>query len=348
MTLKRRELLRALAVVPALTGLGIAAAGATVRDGAIVRPRRLRPGMTVGLVSPASNVSDDESIRAALEWVESLGFRVKPGAHLFARTQYLAGSDRDRADDLNAMFADPGVDAIVCLRGGYGCSRLLPLLDYGTIAAHPKVLLGYSDISALLNAIHLRTGLITFHGPMAAENLTDYSYGAFRDTLLAPRAPQALAAPPPFASAPGRVERDNRITSIAAGTAEGRLVGGNLSLVCHLLGTPFEPDFTGRILFLEDVEEAPYSIDRLLTQLWLAGKLQQVAGIAFGKFTETAQDNTFSVEQVLRQRCGDLGIPVLRGLMIGHVEQQAVLPIGARARLDADAGTLTLLETAVS
>ena len=304
--------------------------------------------MTVGLVTPASNLAENEDVRAAMELVRSLGFDVKPAPNLFRRTQYLAGTDAERAADLNAMFADPEVDAIFCVRGGYGSGRLLPLLDYDRIAAHPKIVMGYSDITAVLNAIQGRTGMLTFHGPMAGLNFTPYTYGEFRKVLMAPTTTTRIAAAPPFESAPGVVERDNRLTPIVGGRAEGRLVGGNLALLVTLLGTPFEPDFDGSILFLEDVDEPPYSIDRMLTHLWLAGALQRCAGIAFGKFTDAEDDdNSFSVEEVLRDRCEPLGIPTLRGLMIGHVDDQTVVPVGARARLDVDAGTLTLLEAAV-
>ena len=339
----RRSLIKTMAVMPLVAGVAGAAA---VEARPIIRPRRLRKGMTVGLVSPASNVPEDEDIAFARDVVTSLGFQVKPAKHLYQRNQYLAGTDQQRADDLNAMFADRQVDAIFCLRGGYGSSRLLPLLDYEHIAANPKVLMGYSDITALHCAIHQRTGMVTFHGPVAGDNFSDYSYDQFKRTLMSVKKGQTLAAPPVFDDpAPGRVEKDNRITLIRGGVAQGPLIGGNLSLVCHLMGTPYQPDFGGRILFLEDVHEAPYRVDRMLTQLKLAGVLEQVAGIAFGKFTEAETTrNTFSMEQVLRERTADLEVPVIRGLMIGHVEDQAVIPVGALASLDADKGKLTLLD----
>lgn len=344
----RRSLIKAMAVMP--LAAGIVPAPAAAGAGPVLRPGRLRKGMTVGLVSPASNVAEDEDIAFAMDVVRSLGFEVKPARHLYQRTQYLAGTDQQRADDLNAMFADSEVDAIFCLRGGYGSSRLLPLLDYEVIAANPKVLMGYSDITALHCAISQRTGLVTFHGPIAGDNFTEYSYAQFRQTLMNGKAGQHLAAPPPFEDpGPGRVEKENRLTVLHPGAAEGPLLGGNLSLVSHLMGTPWEPDFSGRILFLEDVHEAPYRVDRMLTQLRLAGALGRVAGIAFGKFTEAeTSNNSFSMEQVLRERTAGLGVPVIRGLMIGHVEDQAVIPVGATARLDAASATLTLLEPAVS
>jgi len=315
----------------------------------VIKPKRLRPGMTIGLVTPASNAPEDENLRAAIDLVRSLGFSVKPATNLFSRTQYLAGTDKQRADDLNGMFADPEVDAIFCVRGGYGSGRLLRYLDYGTIAANPKIIMGYSDITAILSAIHLRTSLVTFHGPMAGDNFSDYSYAQYRKVLVEPTASVRIGEPPEFVTRPGVVERENRLTPIVAGAAEGHLVGGNLSLLVTLLGTPFEPNFEGGILFLEDIDEPPYSVDRMLTHLWMAGKLEQVAGIVLGKFTDDDYDsNTFSMEQVLRDRLEPLGIPAIRGVMIGHIEDKTVVPLGIRARLDVDAGTLTLLEAAVS
>ena len=183
---------------------------------------------------------------------------------------------------------------------------------------------------------------------MAFENFTDYTFEQFEKVLQNPQKMVDLGEPPNFESGPGRVERENRITMISSGIAEGRLVGGNLSLLVTLLGTEYEPDFDGAILFLEDVYEPPYSIDRMLTHLWLTGKLEQVAGIAFGKFTNASYgSNTFSVEEVIRARCENLGIPVVKGLMIGHTQDQTVVPLGLIARLDADERKLTLLEMAV-
>ena len=328
------------------------AAPATAAGGARrmrpVLPARLEPGMTLGLLMPGSPVPEDEDIRAAVDRVRSLGFQAKTGPNVGRRDQYLAGSDAERAADLNSLIADPEVDALFCIRGGYGSARILPLIDYEAISARPKVILGYSDITAILNAVHVRTGLVTFHGPVAAANFTDYAWGEFRKVLMTPEAPVGIGAAPPFEGGPGVIDIDNRTTRIHGGRAEGRLVGGNLTLLAHLMGTPFEPDFAGAILFIEDVGESPYRIDRMLSHLWLAGRLQQVAGIVFGKFTQADADgNSFSVEHVLRDRCEPLGIPVLRGLMIGHVPDQTVVPIGIRAALDADAGTLTLLEPAV-
>ena len=193
--------------------------------------------------------------------------------------------------------------------------------------------MGYSDITAILNAIHVKTGMITYHGPIAGDNFSSYTYEQFQRLLIEPRQVTRIAEPPAFEQQPGVVERENRLTPIVPGQAEGTLIGGNLSLLVTLLGTPYEPDFDGAILFMEDVSEPPYSVDRMLTHLWLTGHLERTAGIVFGKFTDDGYDsNTLSMEQVLRERCEPLGIPTLRGAMIGHIEDQTVVPIGVRAR----------------
>ena len=349
MPLSRRQLLQLSASLGALTAsAGLPSDSFAAQAGAVIKPARLRTGMTVGLVTPASNVPEDEDLLAAMDLVRSLGFEAKAATNLRSRKQYLAGSDTQRADDLNAMFEDPDVDAIFCVRGGYGSGRLLRDLDYDMIASNPKILMGYSDITAILNAIHVRTGLLTMHGPIAGDNFSEYTYDQYRRVLVEPGQTTQIGEAPPFQSSPGVVERTNRLTPIVGGSAEGKLVGGNLSLMVTLMGTPYEPDFDGAILFLEDVSEPPYAVDRMLTHLWLTGKLEQVAGIAFGKFTDDGYNsNTLSMEQVLRDRCEPMGIPTLRGLMIGHVEDMTIVPVGAQARLDADAGTLTLLEQAV-
>ena len=222
------------------------------------------------------------------------------------------------------------------------------LEDYDLIADNPKILMGFSDITGILTAIHHKTGMVGFHGSILRQSFSEYTLSEFKKVVVHPTSRTSIAAPPPFETGEGRVNAANRMTRIAGGTARGPLLGGNLSLICSLMGTEYEPDFRGRILFLEDVNEAPYRIDRMLTQLRLADKLNQVAGIAFGKFTKTETDgNSFSIEEVLKDRCSDLGIPVVRGFMIGHVADRTVVPIGIEAELNADDATLTLLDTAV-
>jgi muramoyltetrapeptide carboxypeptidase len=311
----------------------------------------LSPGQTVGLIAPSSAPNEPEDIRFAIETLESLGFRVRPGAHLFDRSGYLAGADADRAADLNAMFADDSIDAVWCVRGGYGASRLLPMLDYDRMRRTPKALIGFSDITALHMAIHSQVGLVSFHGPVAWRAFTPYSLGELRRVLFEPTVPTRLGGPPPFEPREGHVERENRVTTLVSGKARGRLLGGNLCLMAHVTGTPYAPDLRGAILFLEDVDEPYYRIDRFMTQLWLSGNLDGVAGVAFGKFTRCQPSPSFVqnrvLEDILAERCQALGVPAVAGLMIGHIDDQTTLPIGCLAELDADARTLTLLEPGV-
>jgi muramoyltetrapeptide carboxypeptidase len=315
---------------------------------AVLKPPRLEPGMTVGLIAPAGASGNREEVRYGIDVLRSLGYRVKPGEHVYARTQYLAGSDRQRADDVNAMFADPDVQAIFTLRGGYGTMRTLPYLDYGLIAKNPKIVIGYSDISGLLFGLHARTGLVGFHGPCATSTFSEYTLAEYRKVIEAPQPRTVVAAPPEVDYPRGRAERKNRITTFVGGRARGPLIGGNLSLLSPLIGSPYAPDLRGAVLFLEDVNEAFYRIDRMLTHLLLAGKLQQLAGIVLGKFTKIpVEGNSFNLEEITEQLLTPLGIPVVRGLMVGHIEDKATLPLGIEAELDADAGTLTLLEPAV-
>ena len=315
-----------------------------------MKPNALTPGQTIGLVAPSSPSRDDDDVRMAVEILESLGFNVKESANLYRRHGYLAGSDAERAADLNAMFGDDTVDAIFAMHGGYGASRILPLLDCECIRANPKVLLGFSDITALLNGIFVQTGLITFHGKVAAGNFTDYALAEFKKVLMADSTSTTIGVPPPFDAKEGRIDRENRLVRMALGKAQGQLIGGNLTLLSHLIGTPYIPDFEWKLLFLEDVGESVYRIDRMLTQLLLAGKLQQVAGIVLGKFTDCeplySSGCSLSLTEVLVDRCGQLGVPVLRGMMIGHIDEQTVVPVGCLAELDVDAGMLTLLESA--
>lgn len=318
----------------------------------ILNPPVLRPGDTVGMVAPASNVYEPEEIQIAKETMELYGFKVVLSKHIEAQNGYLAGSDAQRAEDLNEMFRRPDIRGIVTFSGGYGCSRILPLLDYAQIRRSPKVVVGHSDITALLIGIHQKTGLITFHGSSGLTGVGDYAMEHFRRAIMSTQAIGNVADPPK--PDPGTVERNNRVITIVPGRATGQLIGGNLTLVTNLIGTPYEPDTRGKILFLEDIGEEPYRIDRMLTQLWLAGKLQDAAGIALGRFVDCYPKEfrpsffqTISLENVLRDRFEPLGKPTLYNLMFGHVRENAVLPIGATATLNASAKTLVINENAV-
>ncbi len=348
----RRTLVKSLLAAGAVAGaMGSLAAAdkATEKPGALVKPARLEPGMTVGLIAPAGASNNRQQVYHAIDVLKSLGYRVKEGEHLYARTQYLAGPDKDRAADVNRMFADPEVDGIFTLHGGYGTMRILPYLDYAMIRQNPKVIIGYSDITGLLLGLYARAGLVGFHGPCAVSTFSEYTLAEYKKVVVNPTQTTVIGSPPVVEYPEGQAERSNRIMTFAGGKGRGRLVGGNLSLLSPLIGTPYEPDFQDAILFLEDVNEAYYRLDRMLTHLLLAGKLDQVSGIALGKFTKIPEEgNSFNLEEIIEQLLVPLGIPVVRGFMIGHVADKTTVPIGIQAELDGDKGTLTLLEPAVT
>jgi muramoyltetrapeptide carboxypeptidase len=338
----RRKFARLVSLATAAATMAPARA-ATARR--IVKPKRLSPGDTVGLVLPASATIEGDDIALAKEQLEAIGFKVVVGPHAFDRHGYFAGRDRDRADDVNRMFADDAIAGVVCFTGGWGAPRVLPYLDYDLIAKKPKVLIGYSDITALLNAIHQRTGLVTFHGPVGGSVFEPYSLENFRKVVMTPE-PAGVLAPPPKKPM-DLVDRSNRVLRLAPGKASGRLVGGNLTLLAALMGTPYEIETDGAILFTEDIREEIYSVDRMLTQLAQGGKFARMAGFAFGRCTD-CKATAFSLEDVLRDRFGSGPAPAISGLSFGHIEQKLTLPIGVLATLDADAGTLRLDEAAVA
>ena len=312
----------------------------------VITPKRLTAGDTVGLVLPATAASEADEIQFAKEQLEAIGFKVVIGPHAFDKWGYFAGRDRDRADDINRMFADDKVAGVVCYTGGWGSPRVLPFLDYDLIRSKPKVLIGYSDITALLNAVHKRTGLITFHGPVGGSTFEPYTLENFRRVVMT--AEPAGVLPSPAKKPNERVDRTNRVLRLTNGKATGRLIGGNLTMIATLMGTPFQPETAGAIFFLEDVHEEPYRIDRMLTQLSLGGMFDHVAGIVFGRCSDCGiKGPSFSLEEILHDRFGSLPVPAISGLSFGHIEQKLVLPIGAKATLDADAGTLRIDEAAV-
>ena len=317
---------------------------------ALIKPPRLQKGDTIALLTPASGPFEASTIQKTRWRLENLGFRVKLGKHIREHYGYLAGSDRDRAEDLHDMFRDSSVRAIMALRGGYGSARLLNHLDFDLIRRHPKILIGYSDITSLLLMIVKLSGLVCFHGPVGVSDFTEYTLKYFWAVLGNPEPVGAIEYPPPD----DPLLPANQTWAIHGGRATGELVGGNLTLVCASLGTPFEIDTENRILFLEEVGEEPYSIDRMLTQLDQAGKLDAAAGIVLGKCHncgprkfEPAFNRTLSVEEVYRDRLGHLKKPILVGLPIGHISDKITVPLGVRATVDADRRILSLDEAAV-
>ena len=340
----RRDFVRLASLATAATTLAAATPKAARR--ATVKPKALVPGDTVGLVLPATAAGAMDEIAFSKEQMEAIGFKVVLGKHVYDRWGYFAGRDRDRAADINAFFADDAIAGVVCHTGGWGSPRVLPYLDYDLIARKPKVLIGFSDITALLNAVHQRTGLVTFHGPVGGSTFEPYTLENFKRVVMTAN-PAGLLAPPP--KKPNElIDRTNRVVKLAPGKGSGRLAGGNLTMIASTMGTPYELDTVGAIVFLEDTHEEPYRIDRMLTQLALGGKFDGIAGVIWGRCTDCdAKGTTFSIEEILRDRFTSLGIPALAGFSFGHIEMKLTLPIGAMASIDGDAGTLSIDEAAV-
>lgn len=315
----------------------------------LLKPERLQPGDVIGIAAPASPPPDPKAVDRAVAQVERLGFKPKLARHVRARQGYLAGGDRDRAADLMALFTDRTVKGIICLRGGYGTARLAGLLDYGAIRRHPKVFAGYSDITLLHCLLATQANLVSFHSPMLNEGLGSARFPAFSNDSFLRNVCEARASGSICAG------YDRKTVSILRrGVVEGRLMGGNLSVLATILGTPFQPQFKNRILFLEDVGEKPYRMDRLLTHLLNAGLLQKVAGVAVGVNHDCEDPGAVkgdeyrqSSAEVLQERLAPLGVPVVTGLPFGHQPINATIPIGVRARLDANRGDLIITEPAV-
>jgi muramoyltetrapeptide carboxypeptidase len=314
-----------------------------------IRPPHLGPGSRVALVAPAGPLLERDDLTRGMELCRALGYEPVLAPHAGRREGYLAGTDEQRLADLNQALADPAIDAVWCLRGGYGITRILDRVDFATLAGRPKAVIGYSDITALILALHHATGLVSFHAPMARTPLTPFGREHFERVLGRAAAAGRLGRLPPPAGV--LVPRTNRIVSLRGGTAEGPLVGGNLTLLTCLLGTRHRPSLEGAILFLEDVGEDLYRVDRMLAHLRMAGALDHLAGVIIGQFTDMRRgtsDGALGFDEVLLSYFAPLGIPAAMGFPIGHVDDQWTLPIGIRARLDATAGEVEVLETAVA
>ena len=341
----RRDFIGAAALAGMLPLLGTgSAAAAQTRSGGRLLPVPLVRGDTIGLVSPSSATDDSFNLQLAREAMEAFGFKVKAGPHLGSRHGYLAGTDAERAGDLNAMFADPSVKAIVCTRGGSGAARLLPLLDYDAIRRNPKVLLGYSDITALHCALQAKTGLVTFHGQIGSGSWNAFNADQFRRVFFER---ELMDYRNKVEAGDELVPRRNRTITIRGGKVSGELVGGNLTVLAALAGSPYLPDFRGKILFLEDVGEAPYRVDRMLSTLKLMGALDKISGFIFGECTDCKPGDGYgslTLEQIFDDYIRPLKIPAYRGAMIGHIREQFIVPVGGKVELDADAGTFRLLE----
>ncbi|HEY7637752.1 MAG TPA: LD-carboxypeptidase [Gemmatimonadales bacterium] len=315
----------------------------------LVRPPRLTRGSRVALVAPAGPVLErDDLIRAEL-LCRALDYEPVMGSHAGNRYGYLAGSDDQRLGDLNAALQDPSIDAVWCLRGGYGATRILDRVDFEALARRPKPLIGYSDITALLNAGVRLAKVVTFHGPVARASMPAFSRWHFERVLACAEPAGRLGRIPDRPDV--LIPQENRIVPLRPGIAEGPLVGGNLSLLQCLIGTPWFPRLEGAILFLEDVGEDLYRVDRMLAHLRAIGALAGLAGIVVGRFTELKRhtgDGALGFDEVVSSYLLPLAIPVAYGFPVGHIPDQWTLPLGVRARLDAGAGEVEILEAAVA
>jgi muramoyltetrapeptide carboxypeptidase len=315
-----------------------------------IKPKRLSAGDTVALVAPASATFQTVELAVARESLEALGLKVKVGGHLLDRHGYLAGKDKDRAGDINAFFADPAIRAVLPIRGGWGSSRLLPYLDYDLIRRNPKVILGFSDITALLLGIHARTGLVTFHGANGLGRWDAWSVDYLKRVLFEGQ-PVTMENKRELSDRNSLTPIEHRVQTITPGTARGRMLGGNLTVLTAIIGSPYLPDWNGAILFCEDVGEDPYRIDRMLTQLKLANVLTRIRGFVFGTCSECEPGSGFAsltLEEIFNDHIKPLGIPAWQGAMIGHQTPQFTIAEGVEAEIDAQAGTVRMLEPAVS
>ncbi len=310
----------------------------------VLKPPRLHPGDLIGLVSPASAPSSSEMIEQGVRYLERLGYRVKVGRHAATVRGYLAGTDDQRAEDLNEMIRDRNVNAIIAVRGGYGSTRILSMIDYRMLRRRPKIIVGYSDITALQLAIFCRTGLVTISGPMSGVEMLD---------RIDPYTEENFWRVVTSRSKIGRLQNPEGepLKTLLGGTATGKILGGNLATLAALLGTSFAPSFKESVLILEDVDEAPHRIDRMLTQLQNAKIFEKATGLVFGKFVDCGPTDPskpyLTVDQIFENVAQHVRIPVISGLQYGHIPKKLTIPIGVKAKLDTKKGTVEVLEGAV-
>jgi muramoyltetrapeptide carboxypeptidase len=341
--------MRAMLALQGVESRGQSTWGEVMGSKTVTRPRAIAPGSRIALIAPAGPLSEHDDLARGSELCHALGWEPVRGAHVLARHGYLAGTDAERLADLNHALTDPSIDAVWCLRGGYGVTRILDQVDLAGFARRPRPVIGFSDVTALLVALHRATGVVTFHGPMARAALSSFSAGHFTRVLTQSSAPGPLAGLPLPAGV--LVPRAPRIVRIHGGVAEGPLIGGNLTLLTALIGTKHFPDLDGGLLFLEDIGEDLYRVDRMLAQLRMVGAFDRLAGVIVGQFTDMTRGagdgGALGFDEVLATYFGPLGVPAAYGFPIGHVDDQWTLPIGVPARFDATAGEVTLLEGAV-
>ncbi len=312
-----------------------------------LKPRALKPGDTIGIIAPGSAVNSPDDYLLAEELADYLGLKVRYASNVKKGSGYKTRTIAERVDDIHEVFSDKSLAGVFCLRGGYGSGQLLDYIAYGIIKKNPKVFLGYSDITALHLAINKFTGLVTFHGPVMLSSFTELTAESLKKAIFSNK-PIGIIENPTDKN-PVRVKHPVR--TINPGKAKGELIGGNLSLITSLMGTKYEINTSRRILFIEDVGEPPYRIDRMLTQLKTAGKFKKVAGVVFGKCEDctpglSASTWDLSLGEVLDNIFADINIPVFYGLTFGHTKDQFTLPLSVNAEMDADLHTLNITENA--
>ncbi|MDH3651984.1 MAG: LD-carboxypeptidase [Saprospiraceae bacterium] len=314
----------------------------------LIKPPALKMGDRVGLIAPGSPFGDKQIIRAQ-EHARSLGLEPVFGAHIRAAKGYLAGTDQERLQDLHEMFFDPEIKAVWCIRGGYGCTRLLPLIDYERIRSNPKPLIGYSDITALHIALHKHAGLLTFHGPVASSDPSSYTLAYLRKALFSGQ-PYVIEMAEENAQLSAN-RQEFRWKVWKSGTARGQLIGGNLSLLAALSGSPYAASFAGKIVYIEDIGEKPYRIDRLITQLKQSSDLEQAAAILFGVFNDCEAkpgERSLTLQETLEDHFSAYSQPVAYGFSFGHIDHQFTLPVGIEAEVNLDTRTIHILESPVA
>ena len=311
----------------------------SVSEGVLL-PRRLKRGDKIGICAPAGPIRNIGEVEDFIQVLKNLGFRVKVGKNVAGQFGFFSAEDRDRADEFMELIEDETVQGIFSIRGGWGCARMVEYLDFDVIKKNPKVIMGFSDMTTLLNVISSKTGLVTYHGPSGNSTWNDYSINYIKRLLI--KAETVVYR--------NTAWDDADITTLSPGKASGELYGGNLSVISSLIGSDYLPDWKGKVLFLEDVNEEPYRIDRMLTQLKLAGVFTEVNGIILGGFRKCnaeEPERSFTLKQVFEQHFSTLKIPVYFGAQIGHIRNKYTVPVGLKVHMDADEGTLHLEHPAV-
>ncbi len=345
----RRHLLKTVVATTAVATFTQPLQLGQAANSTLLKPARLKPGSVVGIVSPASATFVREELDIVVDVVRALKLVPRLAPHLLNRYGYLAGTDKQRASDINQLFADPEVAAILPIRGGWGCTRILPYLDYSTIGRNPKILVGFSDITALILAINARTQMVTFHGPNGFTSWQPRQTEYFRKVLFAGEK-VVFENWKDDEDTNRLMQVKNRIQTIKEGRAKGKLIGGNLSVLSAMVGSSYLPKFNGAILFLEDTNESIYRIDRMMTHLKIAGVFEHLAGFIFGQCPQCLPGEDYgslTLAEVITDHIKPLGIPAWYGAMIGHIETILTLPIGLDVEIDASAGTIRMLESAV-